>query len=86
MKRYGLGFIEALNQLRMGRLPQFAMGGFVPPALPALQPAMATGSRGYSVVNLKLDGQTFSGRFDVDVVGRLRDAIARQALKTGRRR
>ncbi len=72
VKRYGVDF---MNMINAGRLPGFASGGAV--NMPSSTPS--------SVVNVSLDGRSFSMKADSSVAGEFGLFVKRQALKSGRK-
>jgi len=82
VKRYGVGLLNKLNHLE---LPKFATGGLVPPMVPTMSSA-PTSSSNVATVNLSLGSNTYAIQTqNVDVVQALTKAVAREALKSGRR-
>ncbi len=82
VKHYGLGVLNNLNQKE---LPRFAKGGLVPPYVPAVSGPGPSNQRAASLT-LNLGSETFAVRTqDIDVVQALTKAVAREALKSGRR-
>lgn len=82
VKHYGLGVLNKLNQKE---LPRFAQGGLVPPYVPGISSPSASNHKAASLT-LNLGSETFAVRTqDFDVVQALTKAVAREALKSGRR-
>ncbi|MBS0289836.1 MAG: hypothetical protein JSS07_07385 [Proteobacteria bacterium] len=82
VNHYGLGLLNKLNQKD---LPKFAMGGLVPPMLPAMSTSTPS-NQSVASLTLNLGSETFAVRTqDVDVVQALTRAVAREALKSGKR-
>lgn len=82
VKRYGLGLFNQLNNLE---LPKYARGGLVPPSVPAIQPKMPS-SHQVASLTLNLGSDNFKIQTsNVDVVQALTKAIAKEALKSGRK-
>lgn len=84
VKHYGLGLLSRINQLS---LPKFATGGLVPPSAPVLNtPSVSASTHQVATLTLNLGSDRFAVRTqDVDVVRELTKAMAREALKSGRR-
>lgn len=98
VKFYGPAFMDALNQIRLPKLPGFNIGGMVgllSPQTPRLNmPHYAEGgmvdARPQTTTTVNVDLRTEHGRFaltgDVDVVARLqRAAVAKRITSTGRK-
>jgi hypothetical protein len=87
VSHYGVGFMNAINSLR---LPRYALGGLVEGlrlSLPPLKLAQGGPVPAASIVNLSLDGRRFAGlRAEPATASALRaHALARQTAATGRK-
>ncbi len=82
VKRYGVNLLNKINHMQ---LPKFATGGPVPPRVPALSQSSPSSSQTASLT-LNLGSNNFAIQTqNVDVVQALTKAVAREALKSGRR-
>ncbi|MFO1259098.1 MAG: hypothetical protein U1E78_11905 [Gammaproteobacteria bacterium] len=83
VKHYGAAL---LNQLNQKQLPKFATGGLVPPRVPLIERSGPSANRQVANLTLNLGSQNFTvSTQNVDVVRELTKAVAREALKSGRR-
>lgn len=82
VKRYGLGLFNQLNSMD---LPKYARGGLVLPSVPAIQSKMPSSNQ-IASLTLNLGSDNFKIQTsNVDVVQALTKAIAKEALKSGRK-
>lgn len=82
VKRYGVGLLNMLNGMN---LPRFATGGLVPPSVPALATSTSSTNQVASLT-LNLGSNSYDLKTqNVDVIEALSKAVAREALKSGRR-
>ncbi|MCS5708801.1 hypothetical protein CC99x_007775 [Candidatus Berkiella cookevillensis] len=83
VKRYGLGLLNQINQLQ---LPKFARGGLVPPRVPIMNNSIYSNNNSTATLTLNLVSHNYNIQTqNIDVVQALTKAVAREALKSGRR-